>query len=60
MGLSLYWPNNIAIRCIKKKDYKNNNRKINGRKGYLIKKQNNNTITEGELMELESIVTSHV
>lgn len=22
MGLSLYWPNNIAIRCIKKKDYK--------------------------------------
>ena len=45
---------------ITKKDYKNNNRKINGRKGYLIKKQNNNTITEGELMELESIVTSHV
>ncbi|WP_297713210.1 hypothetical protein [Clostridium sp.] len=45
---------------ITKKDYKNNNRKINGRKGYLIKKQNNNTITEDELMELESIVSSHV
>lgn len=45
---------------ITKKDYKNNNRKINGRKGYLIKKQNNNTITKEELMELEDIISSHV
>lgn len=53
-------------RCIKnqqekgyvvvKKEYKNNDRKINGKKGSLIKKQKNNTINEEELKELNDII----
>lgn len=40
---------------ITNKPYKNNNRQINGRKGYLIKKKNNGTITEEEMEELRKI-----
>jgi hypothetical protein len=40
-----------------KTNNKNDNKVINGRKGYLIKKQNNNTITNKEIKELELINT---
>lgn len=36
-----------------KTEYKNNNRQINGKKGGLIKKLNNGTITEEQIKELE-------
>jgi hypothetical protein len=42
------------------KDYKNNDRKINGRKGYLIKKQNNGTITKEESIELDNIIQDKI
>ena len=40
---------------ITKKEYKNNNRQLNGRKGYLIKRRKNGKITEEETKELEQI-----
>ena len=40
---------------ITNKPYKNNNRQVNGRKGYLVKKKNKGTITEEELDELRKI-----
>lgn len=42
------------------KDYKNNDRKINGRKGYLIKKQNNGTMTKEESIELDNIIQDKI
>lgn len=40
---------------ITKTNYKNNNRQLNGKKGGLIKKLNNGTITEKQLKELEEL-----
>lgn len=40
---------------VEKGDYLYNDRKINGRKGYLIKKENNNALTDEEKEELNKI-----
>lgn len=40
---------------VTKINYKNNNRQLNGKKGGLIKKLNNGTITEAQLKELEEL-----
>lgn len=49
---------NKGYKIIKvKTNNKNDNKVINGRKGYLIKKQKNNTITNKELKELDLINT---
>jgi predicted transcriptional regulator len=39
-----------------KTEYKNNNRKLNGKKGGLVKKLNNGTITDKQRMELEKLI----
>lgn len=47
---------NNGYKIIRNGKYKNNNRQINGRKGYLIKQKNNGKITKEQLKELTNII----